>query len=333
MRHYLWAFTLSFAGLSACGQQSEALNIAAGSANALAATNSNNTVDPIAATNIIFRSADGGLSWQDVSGGLPNQLPVSRIYTDGENITLSAVGGLFRSPLALGIPMWKQVAETESTKFLIQPGRKTNYAIDWETSLKMEVPGTGLWMPIDKNLPEKAVHTIFETKGGQLLLGTRSGIYKSADNGGSWKQVLADFESYLFIEQEGSLLCTSYQGLVRSTDGGEHWETLLKDQSIYQLEQVGSKLIALSEQGEQCNLVSSSDQGKTWETICPMPIRQINDIAIMGNTLFYSHKKGVSRSFDNGKTWELVFEASSDEQFIILNVSGNLIFAVSGTGC
>ncbi|MBN8680997.1 MAG: hypothetical protein J0L99_00015 [Chitinophagales bacterium] len=333
MRHYLWAFALSFAGLSACGQQSEALNIAAGSADAASLSSNKNTVDPIAATGIIFRSADGGLSWEDVSGGLPNQLPVSRVYTDGENITLSAEGGLFRSPLALGVPMWKQVAETENSKFIIQPGRKTNYAIDWETALKMEVPGTGLWMPIDKNLPEKAVHTIYETQAGHLLIGTRSGIFKSTDNGASWKQVLADFESYQFIEQQGSLLCTSFQGLVRSTDGGEHWEPLLKDISIYHIKQVNSKLIALSEQGDVCKLISSNDQGKSWETICTMPIRQISDIAMAGNTLFYSHKKGISRSFDNGKTWELVYEAYKEDQFIIFGVSGSLIFAISGIGC
>lgn len=69
-----------------------------------------------------------------------------------------------------------------------------------------------------------------------LYVAGADGLYHSADNGGSWREIvnshLGDypgintFKDLFFINKEGSLLYLSRYGLLRSADGGANWSPL-----------------------------------------------------------------------------------------------------------
>ncbi len=54
---------------------------------------------------------------------------------------------------------------------------------------------------------------------------------------------------------------------------------------------------------------NSTDDGKTWQRLDVglLPIQSIQDVVQVGKYLFCSHSKGISKSADGGKSWELIY--------------------------
>jgi photosystem II stability/assembly factor-like uncharacterized protein len=72
------------------------------------------------------------------------------------------------------------------------------------------------------------------------------------------------------------------------------------------------------------------DGGQTWVSIdAGLPAgRTIASIIQVGEHFFCSHPKGIFRSTDQGKTWELLLPSIKDKVFQ-LSASGNLIYAIA----
>ena len=305
------------------------------------------------ATNLIFKSEDGGQTWQDISAGLPQKLSVGRAYATSQEILLATNDNLYHGTLDGSKISWTNELLFDLGITGFYQGKNGLYVSGYRSGLFLKVLGTEVLMPLHNTLEDKTVRCVLEAPDGALFVGCESGVYKSTDGGNNWKHVVSGTGANSFASAEGVLICGTYEGLLRSTDGGETWENVLsEDFSAYGTSFVDGRFIAITQGGKWQDhptnrLRSSIDGGKTWQRMdeslasskyhftgeSSVPtIENINDLKKAGQYLFCSTDAGVFRSADWGKTWEPIFELDGN-MFINLTVSGNTIYAIPGSGC
>jgi photosystem II stability/assembly factor-like uncharacterized protein len=288
-------------------------------------------------TNIVFQSIDGGQTWQDVSAGLPGGLPVDYFLTQHGEVILGAESGLYRSKSTTTAPVWENEMQLMDHFSGVYSGRTGLYAYSNQNGFFQSI-SKGIWTPVfaDLKIQARPFRTIMETLNGTLFIGTDNGIYKSADQGKTWKHVYEDGWMIHMVESEGVLLCTNQGGILRSTDQGEHWETVISEGGVgiaVEVIQGGFAAITYNTESETRRVRISSDGGKTWQAIDAgiPPHANIASIKQVGEYFFCGHPNGIFRSADRGKTWQLILPSIKDKVFN-LSVSGQVIYAVPLNG-
>jgi photosystem II stability/assembly factor-like uncharacterized protein len=194
-----------------------------------------NDVEPVA-TSIILQSKDGGLTWEDISDGLPdNSLPEdffageSEVYTRVKNV-------MYRRRSNLKTPVWEKENDLDPAGASIAFNRSGTKANSYEGQIfQKALPEDGAWLPVYTNFREHSMRSVFESADGSIFLGYRYGLYKSVDNGQSWKRVPKDVRVMQMIGSNGVfviqpikkvgkyLLCGHPDGIFRSSDMGKTW--------------------------------------------------------------------------------------------------------------
>lgn len=304
------------------------------------------------AANIIYRSADGGQTWQDVSAGLPEKLEVRRIFAADRTVFLCSESGLYHSTNPPVARTWEKELLPVDRITDIFPGQAGPYICSYDNGFYQIIPGRGIWISMHDALTDKTVLAVLETPDGSLFVGCDNGIFKSADRGKSWKQVFADGLVANLVAADGVLVGTGSKGVLRSTNGGEHWDwALTEDGPFPKTGMIEGRFMAISRGAyswQEANaalfsttsrLRTSADGGKTWQRMNGpsqiaydndkglLPVRVIYDLKKVGNYLFCSCDNGISRSSDQGKTWELMLP-STGNAFFDFTVSGQVIYAV-----
>jgi photosystem II stability/assembly factor-like uncharacterized protein len=289
------------------------------------------------ASGIVFQSEDGGLTWKDVSGGLPADLETGEIFADGGGVFLSSQTGLYRSSTASKIPVWENQMTLPEKITGFFPGRNGTYAWSYGNGIFQELPGTGMWMPRHHHLVDKNIHTFLETPDGTLFAGCQTGIFKSVDNGENWKQVFDEGQVWSLDAANGVLICGGSRGVLRSIDGGEHWNWVMTgDGAAIRAGQMQGGFAAVTYDGSTYRLCTSTDEGKTWQhvdEILSPTVQFKDDLKQADNFIFSSREAGIFRSTDQGKTWNLVFPSTIKTTYQIA-VSGTVVFALRrANGC
>jgi photosystem II stability/assembly factor-like uncharacterized protein len=290
-------------------------------------------------TNIVFKSADGGQTWQDISEGLPENGEEAGSFADATGLYLRDRNGIYHAQSNAAAPSWKK------ERFLlpgnpesIAPGKAGIFAYNTNGNFLQQTKGTGVWQPVYRNFPGKEVRTIFETARGTVFIPTgfwtsSSRLYKSTDNGKTWKPLLAGALVMKIVESDGVLLATGLKGILRSTDEGETWETVISEGGLgMDVERIkgGFAAITFNSASRTSRVRTSYDAGKTWQPIdAGLPADySISSITQVGNNLFCCHANGLFRSSDKGKTWKVLLPAA-EGKVLNLYVSGNVIYAIS----
>jgi photosystem II stability/assembly factor-like uncharacterized protein len=289
-------------------------------------------------SNIVFKSADGGQTWQDISEGLPGNLEGAGFFAIESGLYLRAGNGIYHSNSNSTAPFWKKESFLLPDKEVnIVPGKAGIFAYNFEGHFSQKTKGTGAWQPVYTNFQRREVTTVFETTGGTVFIaiGSRipnSQLYKSTDSGKTWKLILTDALVTKMIESNGVLLATGAKGILRSTDDGENWKlTIVEGVVGIDVENIkgGFATITFNEQSRTSRVRTSYDGGQTWQPIdAGLPADySIYSIKQVDENFFCSHPKGIFRSSDKGKTWKLLLPAIEDKAFT-LSVSGNVIYAL-----
>src|SRR5436190_2014139 len=218
--------------------------------------------------NIVFESTDGGQSWQDISKGLPENLQKDSIR--GNSFFANDKGLFLRVENGLYHSTPNATAPFWTKEIFadehssIPPGKSGIFY--WGANLK-KTNGTSVWSPIFEIFQRPGIRTTFETAGGTLFIGTDRGFFKTDNNGKTWKHVHAgDLVGHL-AESNGVLVAISNRRIIRSTDNGENWEFVTSEGgAVFDVKQVNGGFAALTPTSANIRGVSTSyDGGKTWQ--------------------------------------------------------------------
>lgn len=298
-------------------------------------------IDKVGTAKIVFKSTDGGQTWQDISKGLPE--PVKDDYGAGRNVFfaddnglyLTAGNGIYHSKPNSKAPFWKkEIFPDEHSR--IAPGKRGIFAYNYDGQFLQKISGTSVWSPMYTNFQQKGVNTVFETAGGTVFIGCDNGLFKSTNSGKTWKQVYSGGGVVKLVESNGVLMATSQNGILRSTDDGENWNCVLNEGgAVIAVERIkgGFAAINYNTESRTRRVRTSYDDGKTWQPIdAGLPANlSIASIIQVGEYFFCGHPKGIYRSSDKGKTWKLLLPAIESKVFNLF-VSGNVIYAIPRSG-
>jgi photosystem II stability/assembly factor-like uncharacterized protein len=310
--------------------------------------------------NTVFKSTDGGQTWQDISKGLPENLRkdsirVNSFFANDKGLFLRVGNGLYHSTPNATAPFWtKEIFPDSQPRYFgehssIAPGKSGIFANNyWGVNLK-KTNGTSVWSPIFENFQGPGTRIVFETAGGTVFIGTSRGLFKTANSGKTWKHVHAGGLVGNLTESDGILLATSMRRIIRSTDNGENWAVVISDSSVaFDVKQIKGGFAAItagSESGTR-SLKTSYDGGITWQPIDagiqgkvvsdsirrtwndrPRVQAFMTSIIQVGENFLCVHRHGIFRSSDKGKTWKLLLPSVEDKVFNLF-VSGNVIYAI-----
>lgn len=307
--------------------------------------------------NIVFKSADGGQTWQDISKGLPENLREDDLrgnsfFANDKGLFLKVGNGLYHSTPNATAPFWtKEIVPDEHSS--IAPGMSRIFANNyWGVNLK-KTDGTSIWSPIFENFHEPRIRSTFETAGGTIFIGTDRGFFKTVNDGKTWKHVHNGSLVGHLAESNGVLVAISMRRIIRSTDNGETWAVASSEDSVaWDVKQIKGGFAAITSSSESFTrrLSTSYDGGKTWQLIgAGLQGKDLNasiwrtwndrpgvqafmtPIIQIGENFFCTHPDGIFRSSDKGKTWKLL-RPSIDGKVFNLFVSGNVIYAIPGKG-
>jgi photosystem II stability/assembly factor-like uncharacterized protein len=307
--------------------------------------------------NIVFKSTDGGQTWQDISKGLPENLREDAIrgnnfFANDKGLFLRVGKGLYHSTPNTITPFWTKelFPEEHSNNSHGSSGIFANNY--WSVNLK-KANGTSVWSPIFDKFSEPRIRGVFETAGATIFIGTDRGIFKTANSGKTWKHVYAGGWAGNMAESNGVLVSTSKRRMIRSTDNGENWALVISDSSVVfdvkQIKRGFAAITASSELGTR-SLRTSCDGGITWQptddglqekVVIDSIWRTWNDrprvrafltsIIQVGENFVCTHHDGIFRSSDKGETWELSLPSVGGKVFKLF-VSGNVIYAIPSKG-
>jgi hypothetical protein len=199
----------------------------------------------------------------------------------------------------------------------------------------------GTWLPIDAKFKTTWMPMIFETSGGTLFHNPDGGLYRSADKGRSWNNVMKGGIARL-VEENNVLVGTTQTGIIRSTDNGETWEAVISEGGVgIAIERVDGGLAAISYcvSTKTRRIHLSTDSGKTWRAVDKgLQSLSISSIKQIGKYLIVGHPDGIYRSADRGKTWNLVhstgcnvFKVANDKTWNAVHSSSDSVQVVNGT--
>jgi photosystem II stability/assembly factor-like uncharacterized protein len=301
--------------------------------------------DKPAGSTIVFKSADGGKTWQDIGKSLPKNIQGgndridSYVYKvedciNNNGLYLRAGKNIFHHSRNAATTFWKkEVFPIQMSN--IANGKNGLLAYNYSGQIVQKTNESNVWSPVYTSF-HGTVRTVFESAGGSIFIGSENGIFKSANNGKTWKQVHVGGWVLKLVEQNGVLMATSQSGIIRSTDDGEHWTVVISEGGVgIDVAPIkgGFAAITYNTASETRRIRASYDGGKTWQAIdAGLPSSQsISSIVQVGENLFCGHPDGIYQSMDKGKTWKRIL-CSMDGKVFNLSVSGNVLYAILKDG-
>lgn len=299
----------------------------------------NSTVIKSVTSKMVFKSVDGGRTWQDITEGLPDNSGQKGFMIGGDFATndgffLRAGDGLFFNKRNSTVPNWSKEILSDNRVGMF-PSKTGILAFNYNNGQILQtIDGKKDWLPIYRNFQPKDVLTFFGTDKGTVFIGTNTGLFKFADAEKAWKQVFSASKGVRKLAESGGVLMgVTQKGIIRSTDNGDHWNlaTTEGDHGM-DVQRINGGFAAITESTDRRFRVRTShDGGNTWQPIdAGLPVH-VFSIVEVGKNLFCSHQNGISGSSDHGKTWKLLLP-SIDHDVFHLSVSGNVIYAMRNIG-
>lgn len=185
--------------------------------------------------------------------------------------------------------------------------------------------------------PEGGYTFDFVSSGSHFYAGTYGGVFVTSDNGISWTPVnngIIPYEIYSMTAAGQYVFAGTKHGVFRTSNNGQSWAQVNNGFTTH------SDVFAM---GASNNIVYagiwgqgvgvSSDFGNTWIIgYNGLVNNYINDIEVLGSTVYAGTEAGIYRSTDNGGNW--IFSTLGIQNYSIrkLAVSGSSIFAASYGG-
>jgi len=289
----------------------------------------------------LFKSTDGGATWQSVDG-FRNEVVYSISFDPREHRTIwvATYGYIYKSEdggLTWQVKLDAQKNNRGFFSLVIDPLNSTtiyvgttgldgsnNYARVYKTA-----DGGATWQQTSLRADHSVVDLAINPQNTQeiwAVTGPRvagnGSIYRSRDGGTSWKKINTGipfggwFEVVVINPQDPSIVYVGGEnGLYRTKDGGANWD---RDTSILSLcrafaldPQNPDTLYASHVDGNRDSISKSTDGGDTWATYSISPLQFIcltvepqNPQVLYGGDIML----GIVKSTDSGQTWQLLYD-------------------------
>lgn len=253
--------------------------------------------------------------WRHIAHNHPFMFAADFDPSDPSSVYVASGSGLIRVPREG--KSWKVLTGEDVTELRdvnIDP-QGTIY-FGYSAGIRMSKDRGATWQEIGSGLRRKYTEAIRadRQRRGHLIVGGEDGLWRTEDDGRSWKRAGAAGWQILRIEQSPHDPCfwlagTQTGGLFASRDCGITFENvghLGVGKNIYDIAFGAGNRIVLAIWGT--GVVVSEDDGKTWETRgSTLPSNEIWSVAIdpaRPDRIFASvHEEAIYLSEDAGKIW------------------------------
>jgi photosystem II stability/assembly factor-like uncharacterized protein len=273
----------------------------------------------------VYGSGDGGLTWTNLSNGLPPR-PVTTVLTDPFN-----PGVLYTSVQSRGIfvscdggNFWQassqDLVSDTSTAIAIDPlytsrlyaGSQAKGVFVSEDAATTWVASTDGMTLFVRGIAFDAAnpHTMY---AGSLL----GGVFKSTNQGETWNPSGLGNKVILQVKSDpvnsGTVYAATSNGISRSTDGGATWSDLgQKVGYVFSVAIDPLNRDTVYVGGSGGKIFKSTDRGITWtESDSGLPVGNVVSMAVDGaNKAIYAVVQGamaqssIFRSLDGGSSWK-----------------------------
>jgi hypothetical protein len=300
-----------------------------------ASTTSPNTLYAATEGRGIFRSTDGGRTWETVvlESAEGEALDGNAFLGDGaepETLYAATSGGIF--VLRPGEPRWSLATAQPGGLPPVQVNAKS---LAWDASRRLvaALTGEGVWVSADSGATWIAQNSgligealqaqaVIRGPGEALFLGTwGGGIYRLRKDSTTWEPFAAGLPAaatvfaLAYVPGEGTLYASiSGAGLFRSVQGGD-WQPVGLPGSWWALsyhEQAGALYVgsALEQWGGTGGAWRSTDGGRTWQAMAlPATHARVTDLIWLdtrtGTLLAATSSSRTFISYNRGQAWQL----------------------------
>lgn len=280
----------------------------------------------------VFKTSDGGQSWEPVRNGMPLGTSVLSLAVDpsrhatlyagtaGAGVYKTTDGGASWSPRNQGVNVDNQIFALTVT-----PGAPDTVLVGSERGVYRSADGGATWAPANQGLAAPPfVRALAASATRAYATVVSNGVFRSVDGGATWSAVNhglpadADIVALAASQQDATLYAASLHSVFRSLDGGAHWTAastgLASSLVLHSLAvDPGSpaRVFAATDQG----VFRSENRGATWT---PSSTGLVNHdvlaLAVHPNGTLYAgtasisptqvSSGGVFLSTDDGHTWQ-----------------------------
>jgi hypothetical protein len=283
----------------------------------------------------ILRSSDG-VSWENISDGLPEYLGAREMYADDDELLITTNHGLYRFDGS----QWTQV-QIAPTRQIAFAGERTLLAT--YGGIRSLADDGSSTVPFNGGLIGGGAYAL-SAIGDYVFASTSDGLYRTTDHGASWTLV-ADFASWAqsaYAEARG-VLYTVAGVIYRSIDSGASW-TMTGPEYDFEWEgppyrnditgvaSLGDAVYAsagayLSGKGasgwSSGGVFRSTDAGASWQEVSSnlphdgFTYVPVGDIKAGRDYLLITTARGLYRSTDGGTQWRRSMNGLPyDEQYL-----------------
>lgn len=194
------------------------------------------------------------------------------------------------------------------------------------------------------NLPFDGSPNILAAAKQTVFAVTENAVYKSADGGTTWAQVLDGISPTSFSLENNRVFVGTTEEIYRSLNGGDTWTRLSSNVDYMDAVAIADKggVVYMSSRYQE-NLFKSINSGNNWTRLGidiefngprgPRPLTVSNN-----GTVYVGDQFNVHRSFNGGEDWETInpgsYEPGSGQFYDahVLAAKGNLVYLSTDQG-
>lgn len=301
----------------------------------------------------IFRSADGGETWNPASEGLSDRPSSDYLYSvrgfvqDGDTIYAKTDIGYFYS--TNGGDLWQQLTYFQDDE------RISEIAIIGNTIYITRTRQKGVffsnnngksWTKIDNGLTGQGYLTLF-TSGSTLFAKMEHHVFRLKVGENAWKRLIikdsskkiaAESDITKFVVSGEIIYAVTVDGdLFRSTDLGDRWHTIKPEgmQSFDgEMAVVQNTIFCIDSSSAGRRVFRSVDAGDSWTMFNTNWVNQsLYSITALPQKMFYvGTDNGVFRSTDGGESWTKASTGITYTGMGDLVSFRNALYTVTGDG-